>query len=277
MEEIGLPGDGATAIISALPEFLRKTDGTGRVAGPPKVFISHSHYDRETASLLQIVLEQNKVLTFLDQHQIVAGQDLKVRLITGLIWCDQLLLLWSAHTGRSEFVAWEWQCALRLMKPILPYVLDETPLPNALKMIVHIDRSDREHGYAELLRAILGRQWKPDTTTLFPGLWYAEVNILEILEASYELELRANGQVIGHVSLKQPQRWGLPGVYATQIPMTGTWTHDERERVLELRTIAHLMGQVHSDVVRIRTTGKEEGWLHAQTEAGFSWRMKRVR
>ena len=43
MEEIGITEDNAAQLISALPEFFRKTDGAGRVAGPPKVFISQSH------------------------------------------------------------------------------------------------------------------------------------------------------------------------------------------------------------------------------------------
>jgi hypothetical protein len=58
------------------------------VAGPPKVFISHSHHDRENATNLQKVLEQHEVRVFLHQHQITAGEDLKTQLELGLIWCE---------------------------------------------------------------------------------------------------------------------------------------------------------------------------------------------
>ena len=92
---------------------------------------------------------------------IVPGQELKVRLTSGILWCDKLLLLWSGHSNRSEFVQWEWRRAYRLMKDIVPYALDDTPPPNELTRLVYVDRSDQKHGHAGLLRAIRGRHWKP--------------------------------------------------------------------------------------------------------------------
>jgi hypothetical protein len=142
-EIIGLQAATAEAAIQNLPVFLQKTAGVGRVAGPPKVFISHSHHDRESASYLQKILEKNQVRTFLDQHVVVPGKDLADQLMKGLVWCDKLLLLWSQHAVRSEFVRWEWQRAQMLMKGLVPYMLDGTPLADELRGLVHVDRSDR--------------------------------------------------------------------------------------------------------------------------------------
>ena len=284
LREIGLQAATAEAAIQGLPVFLEKTDGAGRVAGPPKVFISHSHHDRESASYLQKILEQNQVRTYLDQHAIVPGQDLKDRLTLGLVWCDELLVLWSQHAVRSEFVRWEWQRAQMLMKGLVPYVLDSTPLPDELRELVYVDRSDRKHGHADLLRTILGRQWKPDSGTPFPGLWHAELSLAGFGEAEYELELRANGQIIGHGRIKQSglmgelaQGLGVSGILSMEIPLSGTWSYDDRERFLELDITGTLMGQANRDVVKIRATGKEKGWLQGQTLGGLPWRLRRIR
>ena len=282
LREIGLQADTAETAVQVIPVFLQKTGGAGRVAGPPKVFISHSHHDRETASYLQKILDQNQVRTFLDQHLIVPGQDLKDRLIKGLLWCDELVLLWSEQADQSEFVWWEWQRAQMLMKGLIPYVLDATALPDQLKGLVYIDRSDRKHGHADLLRTILGHQWKPDSTTPFPGLWHAELSLSGLGEAEYALELRANGQIIGQGRIKQSglmgglaQSLGVSGVLSMEIPLSGTWSYDDRERILELDITGTLMGKTNRDVVKIRATGKEKGWLQGQSLGGLPWRLRR--
>lgn len=283
-EELGIPPDTVAGIVQDIPMFLHKTQGQGRMPGPPKVFISHSHYDRQPASYIQKILEQHKVRTFLDQHQIVAGQVLKDRLGLGLIWCEKLLLFWSKHARQSEFVQWEWRRAQFLMKEVVPYMLDRTPLPSELNEIVHIDQSDRNHGHAELLRAILGRTWKPDSATPFPGLWRAELSLGGVGDAEYQLELRANGQILGEGRIKNlglmgelASSLGVSQILSMEIPVTGTWSFNDRENMLELDITATFMDQVNRDVVRIRAAGNERGWLKGQTLGGLQWRLRRER
>lgn len=283
--EVGLVSDTARAAVQGLTDFLEKTGGLGRVNGPPKIFLSHSHRDRDTAAYLQKILKDNGIRTFLDQHQIVPGQELEDRLTLGLIWCDKLLLLWSAYANGSKFVHWECKHADRLVKDMVPYVLDSTPLPRRLGRLVFIDSSDQTHGHVQLLRMVLGRGWKPPSpATLFPGLWRANLNLLGFGEAEYELELRANGQVIGNGQIKQSglmgdlaRDLGVSQVLSMNIPITGTWSYDDRENILQLDITATLMGQMNRDVVTVRTTGEEKGWLQAQTLGGLPWRLKRVR
>jgi len=285
LEEVGFSPQIAGDIFQGfLPDFLRKTGGQGRIPGPPRVFISHSHHDREAASYLEKVLEQQEVRTYFDQHQIVAGQDLKDRLGSGLIWCEKLLLLWSRRSRKSDFVQWEWQRARFLMKEIVPYVLDRTQLPSQLEELVYIDLSDQKHGHAELLRAILGRKWKPDTATPFPGLWRAELSLGGVGGAEYQLELRANGQILGAGRIKDlglmgelAKNFGVSQILTMEIPITGTWSFDDREHMLELDITATLMGQANRDVVRVRATGNERGWFKGQTLGGLPWRLRRER
>jgi len=283
LREVNMSKEGIAGLWESLPTYLKKTGG--RMAGPPKVFLSHSHVDRKTAAYIQKILEKNGVRTFLDQHQVVAGQELKERLDLGLVWCDKLILFWSTHASDSEFVQWELKRTQRLMKDIVPYVLDGTPLPWQLEGLVFVDRSDQEHGHAELLRAVLGREWKPqDRAALFPGHWHAECNVLGFGEAEYELELRANGQIVGNGGVKP----GFMGGFAAQdpvlaqalsmrFPITGTWSYDDREEILKLDTTSTFMNQSNHEVVTIHTTGQEAGWLVGQSLSGMPWRLQRVR
>lgn len=282
LEAIGLTPDFAAQLVDELPCFLEKTGGTGRIPGPPRVFISHSHRDRDMASYLQMVLEKNEVRTFFDQHQIVPGQELRDRLGLGLIWAEKLLLVWSQQSSLSDFVEWEWRRARFLMKEIIPYSLDQTGLPADLDGLVYVDQSDSKHGHAKLLRAVKGRSWQPDPETLFPGQWLAQMNIAGFGEAEYALELRANGQIVGSGHINESGflgdlagELGVGNIMGMRIPVTGTWAYDDRENVLELDITASLMGQANREKVRIHTTGQESGWSEGQTLGGLPWRLRR--
>lgn len=48
---------------------------------------------------------------------------------------DALVLLWSEAAAHSEFVELEWNIALAMRRPILPCLLDATPLPPALRAL----------------------------------------------------------------------------------------------------------------------------------------------
>jgi hypothetical protein len=50
-----------------------------------------------------------------------------------------LLLAWSQEAAASHFVEFEWNTALALQKSVLPCLLDQTPLPPALRAINSID------------------------------------------------------------------------------------------------------------------------------------------
>jgi hypothetical protein len=284
LRNIGFQQKFVSGVMEELPGFLEQTHGQGRLPGPSRVFISHSHKDRKTASYIQKILQKNDVPSFLDQHQIVAGQDLKDRLLNGIIWCEKLLLFWSRHAKESEYVQWEWQHARLLMKEIVPYKLDQTQLPPELHGQVFVSIADQKHGHAELFRSILGRGWKPDETTPFPGYWHAELSLAGFGQAEYELELRANGQIIGTGRIKEvgfagrlAHTLGVSQILSMKIPITGTWSYKDRENILEFNITATFMNQISNEVVNIYTSGKERGWLQGQTLGGLPWRLRRER
>ena len=52
---------------------------------------------------------------------------------------DFFLLCWSEQARASHFVELEWNTALALKKPIIPFLLDTTPLPPVLSSIHGVD------------------------------------------------------------------------------------------------------------------------------------------
>ena len=246
------------------------------------VFISHAHNDRQTATELQAILHSFGAETFLDQDYIQAGDHLDVKLEEGIFQCTVFLLLWSWSASSSKYVAKEWNKALDIRKKIVPYSLDNTPLPAVLDNLVRIDPSDRQLANAGLLKAIFGGGFAPDPTTLFPGNWQATVNTFGIGQGTYQLALRANGQVDGYGAMEQSgvagglaQSLGLD-LSSFQIPVSGTWSYNHGTQTLTLTMAASGQGQVNSEIVNIKTTGKERGAIQGQDYGGRTWILQRT-
>jgi hypothetical protein len=257
------------------------TAQTGKGA---KVFLSHSHADRDTAVDLNRVLTKHGGEVFLDQAHIEAGDPLPDRLKDGIRWCDRFLLLWSTTASRSRWIGEEWNYAYAEKKKILPYVLDGTPLPDLLDNLVYIDANDRDVGHANLLSAVFGRTFKPtDSTEMFPGLWRAQLAIGGLGDATYDVELRKNGQLLGSGSMGQSgifgeiaRQNGLGHLLNMKIPLRGRWSYEDRARVLTLDITADGFGTSNQEVITITTTGRERQALHGQDLAGRPWVVQRL-
>lgn len=263
--------------------------GKGQVAsaGVPKganVFISHSHADRDTTVNLNRILIKNGAEVFLDQDRIEAGDPLPDRLRDGIRWCNRFLLIWSWSASQSAWVHEEWDYAYSERKKILPYVLDDTPLPDALENLVYVMGEDRSVGHANLLAAIFGKAFKPaDSTELFPGLWRACLAIQGLADATYDLELRRNGQVVGSGSMGQSgmfgelaRQAGFGNLLNMKIPIRGQWSYEDVARTLTLDMTAEGFGTSNHEVIKITTTGRERDALYGQDLASRPWMVQRV-
>lgn len=252
----------------------------------PKIFISHSHQDRHIATDLQVILEKYGAEIYLDQERIRAGDILPDKIKEGIAWCDTFLLIWSTSTSSSEWVEREWSMAYELRKKIVPYVLDSMPLPPGLNNLVYIGAKDRELGNAQLLTIVFGEQFTPDSRTLFPGQWQALVDVYGMGQGTYNLELRANGQVEGDGGVNQS---GLLGQLGAQIgiteflkmryPLHGSWSYDQAMQLLtlDITMMASGFGQQSHDTVRIQTTGYEKGAIIGKDLVGRVWTLQRVK
>ena len=247
----------------------------------PKIFLSHSHRDRHSATELQTVLETHDAETYLDQDQIQAGDILPERIREGINWCDIFLLIWSSSAAASDWVEKEWDTAYDLRKKIIPYSLDSTPLPASLQNLVRVESVDRERGDAKLLMAVFGREFTPDPTTLFPGNWRASMDAFGMVQGTYDLELRTNGQVEGKGGIEQSgvagdlaRSMGMEGILNMRIPVQGNWSYDRGSQILTLNMTASGFGQQNTDIVRIRTTGREEGAIQGQDLSWRTWTLR---
>jgi len=254
------------------------------------VFISHSHRDRDFALYLNGILRENGANTFLDQEQLVPGQQLPNELRKGIKECGLFLLLWSQHSSISEWVNKEWNLAWDERKKIVPYVLDGTTLPGGLSNLIYIDSEDMDHGHGALLQAVFGKSFRPHPGAMFPGQWHMESQTGPA-SASYDFELKVNGQVEGvgryHTESGQVgdlfnllnQSGGAANWFVElsrrPFALSGTWSYNDCERVLTLDLRFSVLGQVTGESVRILTSGNETGDLGGADTHGRYYRLRR--
>jgi VCBS repeat-containing protein len=248
-----------------------------------RVFISHSHRDRAVATDLQKTLIMAGAETYLDQDMIQGGDNLPKRIYDGLSWCDTFLLIWSTSAATSPWVNREWNAAYELRRRILPYVLDKTPLPAELDNLVYVEIKDRELGDSNLLRAIFGRDFVPDPTTLFPGKWNATIDAFGIAQGIYSLELRQNGQIEGESAIDKSSQvaqllgqLGMGAFANMRIALHGTWSYDRNTQSLNLEMSMSAFGQNTTENITVLTNGRENQAVTGKDFQGRTWKFWRA-
>ena len=98
----------------------------------PSVFLSYARDDREVVQQLAQGLMERGVSVWRDQEKLYAGQKWPKALGEAIASHDAFLLVWSKHSAASEYVELEWCTAVALKKTILPWLLDDTPLPSSI-------------------------------------------------------------------------------------------------------------------------------------------------
>ncbi|HEU4560944.1 MAG TPA: toll/interleukin-1 receptor domain-containing protein [Longimicrobium sp.] len=92
-----------------------------------KVFISHSWMNKTPALRIAESLKEYVEVWF-DINQLAGGDAIQAKIDQALARMDVVILLWSADAATSSGVAEEIWTTKRLEKPVLPVLLDETPL-----------------------------------------------------------------------------------------------------------------------------------------------------
>ena len=116
-------------------------------------FISHASQDRRVAERIETALGRARV--WFDRSDIRLGALLGQELLSNLRSSRVLVLVWSTHAQRSPWVQSEWIGAVNLGRPVIPVVLDGTPLPQALANTLWLPwRRASKATLAELARAI---------------------------------------------------------------------------------------------------------------------------
>ena len=98
------------------------------------IFISYSRADSGAAHPFVAALVNRGYRVFFDVSSIVVGEQWKARLARAIRSCRVCILCWSKNAQSSDYVAYEYSRAEGLGTPILPWLLDNTPLPGMLEI-----------------------------------------------------------------------------------------------------------------------------------------------
>jgi hypothetical protein len=103
------------------------------------VFLSYSRADNDQVTAVVQILHKIGIEIWRDQESLYGGQFWPKAIGEALAEHDFFLLVWSRSASLSHFVEFEWTTAVALCKPVIPCLLDDTPLPFALKAIQGIN------------------------------------------------------------------------------------------------------------------------------------------
>jgi len=122
------------------------------------IFVSHSNSDKPFARRLIDSLAADKTLTFwIDEREIVAGDDIQVSVTRSLRASDYLLILISEYSARSSWVNFEIAQFMSITDNmnIIPILLSKGhsfpgPVDNLVRRLKYIDFSDETKWYENL-------------------------------------------------------------------------------------------------------------------------------
>jgi hypothetical protein len=120
----------------------------------PRVLISYARHDLSAVQQLERTLQAHDLIVWRDQESIYGGQQWPKAIGEAIAAHDYVLLVWSKSAAQSHFVEFEWNSAIALRKIILPCLLDDTPLPPALRAINAIDVRQLDDALPRILHAL---------------------------------------------------------------------------------------------------------------------------
>jgi adenylate cyclase len=97
-------------------------------------FISYSREDLPRVQPLVDELRRRWYRVFFDVESIVVGDKWKERLERSISASRVLILCWSEHARDSDYINFEYSRAAVLHKVVLPWQLDQTPLPKMVEL-----------------------------------------------------------------------------------------------------------------------------------------------
>lgn len=121
-----------------------------------RVFISHSSGDKPKARAIALELRNKGIDVWIDEDNIDVGSSIPTAIFDGIDSSDYFVILVSGKSVQSRWVHREaeiaFQKSIEGKFPIIPIILDNTPLPRSLKDLKHIDlRMNNKAGLDELI------------------------------------------------------------------------------------------------------------------------------
>jgi hypothetical protein len=108
------------------------------------LFISYSRKDAEIAEHFAHTWRASGQQVFIDKQSLDYGEDWQRQIAEAIASADRLILFWSQPAVESAHVTAEWRQALATPTcKIVPYILDDTPLPTELQHLHGVTGFDR--------------------------------------------------------------------------------------------------------------------------------------
>lgn len=99
------------------------------------VFLSYARADNVQVTSVAQMLHEIGFEIWRDQESLYGGQLWPKAIGEAVAAHDFFILVWSSNASLSHFVEFEWTTAVALCKLVIPCLLDDTPLPLALRAI----------------------------------------------------------------------------------------------------------------------------------------------
>ena len=104
-----------------------------------QVFASYSSFDESSIRPIIQLLRVGRGWVFFAPDSIQGGDQWQKVILRTLRRCKLLVVFWCHHSEQSSWVKKEYGQAIELGKPVVPVLLDNTPLPSSLAKYQGID------------------------------------------------------------------------------------------------------------------------------------------
>lgn len=131
------------------------------------IFISYATPDRALANQLRRVLAKSNKKQWLDWKFIFPGADFNTAIEKALRSARTVVVLLTPRSAQSPYVTFEWSFALGASIPVLPVMVEKTPLHLRLQSTHVLDLTAQPCQWEKLIHAL--KEQKRPTTVLRPA------------------------------------------------------------------------------------------------------------
>ena|ERR1700686_2510719 len=103
------------------------------------IFVSYPHVHERLVNALVTLLRVGERLVFFDRTSIEPGTEWESAIRTALEEAKYIVVIWCDHSKESKWMTKETEMASRLQKPMIPVILDKTPLPEHIGKFQWVD------------------------------------------------------------------------------------------------------------------------------------------
>jgi len=125
------------------------------------VFISYSSEDRyRIEPIVQLVRAMKKDSVFQDFLSIRPGEKWANEIMDALEHCQTVLVFWCEHSAASDWVRQEYEAGIAANKEVIPILLDDTKVPDPLRIYQWLDfrRSEPHGGLLDFVPSVFFRR-----------------------------------------------------------------------------------------------------------------------